>query len=227
MSFRRIVQYTFLEILRLALMGAALFLSSGKPGWWPAWAALSVIAGWMLATAILLVRYNPDLIAERIGPQEGSKRWDTTLMNALYMVSLLRYILAGLDQRFGWTGGFLQPVQFAGLLVCVLGYALFTWATAANPYFSRIVRIQEERGHIVSIGGPYRWVRHPGYVGAIAYELAVGVLFASWTALLAGMVSASLLILRTAMEDRTLLAELPGYKEYAHRVNRRLMPGLW
>jgi len=104
---------------------------------------------------------------------------------------------------------------------------LVVWATASNTFFSQVVRIQTERGHTVATGGPYRYLRHPGYFGAILYELAAPILLGSWPALLISSVSAALLVLRTALEDRTLQAELPGYTEYARRVRYRLLPGIW
>lgn len=111
--------------------------------------------------------------------------------------------------------------------MCILSYALFVWATASNTFFSQIVRIQSERGHTVVTGGPYRYVRHPAYVGAILYEVAVPVLLASWWAFVASGLSAILLILRTALVDRTLQAELTGYVDYARQVRHRLLPGIW
>jgi protein-S-isoprenylcysteine O-methyltransferase Ste14 len=117
--------------------------------------------------------------------------------------------------------------QIAALAVCALGYALFVWATASNTFFSQIVSIQSERGHTVATGGPYRHLRHPAYAGAILYELAVPILLASWWALIAGGLGALLLIVRTALEDRTLQAELPGYRKSARRVRVRLLPGVW
>lgn len=227
MDPRQVARYILLEVLRLALMGVALFWSAGRVDWWPGWAALTVIAAWMVATAIIIFFFYPALLADRLGPSPESKRWDIAIMNLLYLVTLLRYIIAGLDQRYGWTDGFPLAVQLAGLAVCILGYALFTWATASNPFFSRIVRIQVERGQRVAAGGPYRWLRHPGYLGAIAYELAVAFLLASWPALLFGAVNAGLFILRTALEDRTLLTDLPGYSEYARRVRWRLLASIW
>jgi protein-S-isoprenylcysteine O-methyltransferase Ste14 len=115
----------------------------------------------------------------------------------------------------------------AALLIGILGYALFVWATASNTFFSQIVRIQVERGHTVVTGSPYRTVRHPGYAGAILFELAVPILLASWGALITGGLGAILLILRTALEDRTLQAELAGYMDYARQVRYRLVPGIW
>jgi protein-S-isoprenylcysteine O-methyltransferase Ste14 len=195
--------------------------------WWPAWAALAVMSAWIIATGIVIFRLHPDLLAERLGPRKGAKPWDTVIMSLVGLVQLVRYIVAGLDQRYGWTGGLTVAAQIAALAVCVLGYALFVWATAANTFFSQIVRIQTERGHTVVTAGPYRFVRHPAYAGAILYELAVPILLASWWALIPSVLNILLLILRTELEDRALLAELTGYAGYARQVRRRLLPGLW
>jgi len=117
--------------------------------------------------------------------------------------------------------------QIAALVVSALGYGLVVWATASNAFFSQVVRIQSERGHSVATGGPYRYARHPAYLGTILYELAVPVLLASWWALIVGGLNVILLILRTALEDRTLRAELTGYDDYAREVRYRLLPGIW
>lgn len=220
--------YALREILSLAGMGVALFWSAGRLDWWPAWAALGVMAFWIGATAYIVLRRRPKLLAERLGPRQGEKRWDTAIVGLIGLVTLVRYILAGLDQRHGWPGGFPVGAQLAALALCVLGNdVLFIWAAAANAYFSRITRIQTERGHAVVSSGPYRWVRHPAYTGSILYEIAVSVLLASWPALIASGVSTALLILRTVLEDRTLQAELAGYADYARRVRYRLLPGIW
>jgi protein-S-isoprenylcysteine O-methyltransferase Ste14 len=222
-----IARYAIRETMGIVVMGMALFWSAGQIDWWPAWASIAVMLAWIMATAIVIFRFNPDLLAERLGPRKGAKPWDTAIMSILGLTQLVRYIIAGLDQRYGWTGDFPLAVQIAALTVCVLGYALVVWATASNAFFSQIVRIQSERGHAVVTGGPYHYVRHPAYVGAILYELAVPVLLASWWALIASGLSTILLILRTALEDRTLQAELTGYADYARQVHHRLLPGIW
>lgn len=227
MDKKLIARYAIRETMGIVVMGVALFWSAGKINWWPAWASIAVMLAWITATAIVIIRFNPDLLAERLGPRKGAKPWDTAIMSILGLTQLARYILAGLDQRYGWTGGFPLAAQIAALTVCVLGYALFVWATASNAFFSQIVRIQSERGHAVATGGPYHYVRHPGYFGAILYEIAVPILLASWWAFITGGLGAILLILRTALEDRTLQAELAGYADYARQVRHRLLPGIW
>ncbi len=221
-------RYLLREILGVVGMGVALFWSAGRIDWWQAWAALAVMTIWTVATAVVVLHYNPELLAERLERREGEKRWDVSIVASMGLITLIRYIVAGLDQRYNWTGDFSPVVEYFALVVCVLGYdALFTWATYVNAFFSRIVRIQTERGHSVVTGGPYRYVRHPAYLGAILYELAVSFLLASWPAFIVSCFSACLLILRTALEDRTLRAELAGYEEYTRRVSYRLLPGIW
>jgi protein-S-isoprenylcysteine O-methyltransferase Ste14 len=148
-------------------------------------------------------------------------------MSVVGVLSLVKYVVAGLDFRFGWSTGIMPALQFAALVVAVGGYALGTWAMAVNAYFSLVVRIQHDRGQKVVSDGPYRWVRHPGYVGTILFELAAPLLLGSWWALVPGVISALLLVVRTALEDRTLQQELDGYKQYAGEVRYRLLPGVW
>jgi len=227
MDTKLIVRYAIRETLGIVVMGVALFWSAGQIDWWPAWASIAVMLAWISATAIVIFRFNSNLLAERLGPRKGAKPWDTAIMSILGLMQLMRYIVAGLDRRFGWTGGLPLAAQIAALTPCVLGYALVIWATASNAFFSQIVRIQSERGHTVATGGPYRYLRHPAYVGAIVYELAVPVLLASWWAGIASGLNAMLLILRTALEDRALQAEPAGYADYVRQVRYRLLPGIW
>ena len=227
MNTKLFVRYAIREIMGLVVMGVALFWSAGRVDWWPAWASLAVMFVWIAATAMVILRFNPALLAERLGPRKGAKSWDTAILSILGFAQLARYIAAGLDQRYHWTGGFPLAVQIVALAVCVLGYALVVWATASNAFFSQIVRIQPERGHTVVTDGPYRYVRHPAYVGAIVYELAISILLASWWAFATSILSTILLILRTALEDRVLQTELNGYTDYARQVRYRLFPGLW
>ena len=227
MNIRLIALYILDQILGIVGMGVALVWSAGRIDWWPAWAAIAVWLGWYAVMDIVILRSNPNLMAERLSPPKGAKTWDRTILSILRLMQLVRYILAGLDQRYGWTGGFPLTAQIAASTVCVLSIALFTWAMASNTFFSQIVRVQTDHGHAVATGGPYRYVRHPAYVGMILFELAISTLLVSWWALVAGGLCAILLLLRTALEDRTLQAELDGYADYSRKVRYRLLPGIW
>ncbi len=227
MNSKSIGLYILDQVLGVLAAAVALFWSAGRLNWWPAWSAIAVWLAAFAAMDILLMRFNPDLMAERLAPPKGVKSWDRAILSILRLTQLARYILAGLDQRYGWTSGFPLGAQMAGLTAFILGQALFIWAMVSNAFFSQVVRIQSERGHAVATNGPYRLVRHPGYAGAILYEVALSTLLASWPALIASGLCAILLILRTALEDRTLLAELSGYANYARQVRYRLLPGIW
>jgi protein-S-isoprenylcysteine O-methyltransferase Ste14 len=111
--------------------------------------------------------------------------------------------------------------------VALISALFITWAMRSNPFFSSTVRIQQERGHQVVSAGPYRWMRHPGYVGVVFHYLAMPLVFGSLWAYLPVALLFVITVIRTALEDRTLQSELPGYREYAQSVRYRLLPGVW
>jgi protein-S-isoprenylcysteine O-methyltransferase Ste14 len=225
---KKLVAFYFLmQVLSIASAGVALFWSAGRLDWWPAWAVIAIWLVWFTAEDVILLRFNPDLMRERMAPPKQAKGWDRTILSTVRLIELARYILAGFDQRYAWTGSFPLTVQIVALLVCFLCTALYVWAIAANNFFSQVVRIQSDRGHTVITAGPYRHVRHPSYMSMILFELALSTLLASWWAIIAGGLCSILFILRTALEDRTLQEELPGYRDYAQRVRYRLAPGIW
>ena len=204
-------------------------LITGHWGWWEGWVYAGLgILGFVVSRA-LAARRHPDLLKERarFTQQPDAKPWDKWLSPLVGLGSGLIPLVAGLDGRFGWSAGF--PVQFKwlALLVMLAGYALASYALIENRFFSGVVRIQLDRGHQVVSSGPYRWMRHPGYAGALwSYWATPFFLDASWAILPAALITI-LLIVRTALEDHTLQEELPGYREYARRVRFRLLPGIW
>ncbi|MHB8087424.1 MAG: methyltransferase family protein [Anaerolineaceae bacterium] len=219
--------YFTTEYLSVVVVGAVIMLCAGRMDWWPAWSVAAVMAVNQTIVGIVLLRFQPNLLEERMKPPKSAKSWDRTLVSILRLAQFARYILGGLGLRYGWTHGFPLCLQIVGIAGCLLGYALFTWAMASNSFFSQVVRLQTDRGHAVATSGPYSFVRHPSYAGMFVFEFAMSALLGSWWAVLAGAVCAGLLVLRTALEDRTLQVELPGYKEYAQKVKYRLIPGVW
>ena len=224
---RGVVRWSIREAMGLIMYLPFLFWPAGTWNWPMAWALIVVTAMWIIGTAIVTIPRHPELLAERVGPRKGSNAWDTAVVSVIGVMMLAKMVLAGSDIRFGWTVGLPLWVEIAGLVAALAGYGLVVWATGANAFFSQIVRIQTERGHTVATGGPYQLVRHPSYVGMILAELGTSAMLGSWLSLIPGGVSAALIILRTGMEDRLLLAELGGYKEFAGRTRYRLVPGVW
>lgn len=204
-------------------------LISQQWNWWQAWVyAIVSIAGFVISRA-LAARRNPGLLAERSRflRHEDAKPWDKALAPLVGLGGALVPLVAGLDARFGWSAGFSLAVELAALAVLLAGYALASYALIENAYFSGMVRIQADRGQHVVSSGPYRWVRHPGYAGALLAYLATPFLLDSAWALLPALFLTVVLIIRTRLEDRTLQAELAGYRDYSQRVRYRLLPGVW
>ena len=224
---RGVIRWSIRETMGLIMYIPFLFWPAGTWNWPMAWALIAITAMWVIGTAIVTIPRYPELFAERVGPRKGGKAWDTAILGVIGIMMLVKMLLAGLDIRFGWTIKLPLWAEIAGMVAAMAGYGLVVWATGSNAYFSQLVRIQKERGHTVATGGPYRFVRHPAYLGMISIELGTSIMLGSWLALIPGVVSAILLILRTMLEDRILLAELDGYKEFAEKTHYRLLPEVW
>jgi protein-S-isoprenylcysteine O-methyltransferase Ste14 len=219
---RRVTQI----LVTLLLQAVLLYVAAGRPAWPWGWVYLGtylVIIGINGA----FMRRRPEQMAERgqAGFQQAWDRWIGLAWALLYFFILP--LVAGLDQRYRWSPDLSLGLHLAGLAAFAAGLALFSWAMIANAYFSTVVRLQSERGHTVCDRGPYRAVRHPGYLGAVLQQLGAPLLLGSPWALVPGIMAAVLMVLRTTLEDRMLRAELPGYPEYAGRVRYRLLPGVW
>jgi protein-S-isoprenylcysteine O-methyltransferase Ste14 len=213
-------------ILYILLVAVILFVSAGRLDWPIAWVFLAI---YTVIILIGLIFVDPELIEERshIGP--GAKRWDIVLASlAVFFLFPATFLIAGLDAgRYHWSPPFALRVQLLAISVFLLGSAIQSWAIITNKFFSAVVRIQTDRGHYVVTDGPYRYVRHPGYTGAIIGSIALPFVFGSLWALIPALIGDCFLIIRTVLEDNTLKKELKGYDEYAKRVNYRLIPGIW
>ena len=227
---RRIVSWIVQAALGFVGYSAILFLSAGRLDWVWGWVFLALLAAVLISHVLILVPINPELLAERSRGirQEGAKGWDKWVaVFAAGMGTMGSWLVASLDARFEWSASVPLALHIGGLIGSVLGWALFMWAMGANAFFSEAVRIQEERGHTVVTDGPYRYVRHPGYVGYITSWLATSLALGSlWALIPVGLVMC-LLVIRTALEDKTLQEELDGYQDYARQVRYRLLPGVW
>jgi len=212
------------------LLMAVLFLAAGKLDWWEGWAYVIQAFIVLVVSRAVLIRKNPDLALERAeaGGKENVKPWDRILMPLMSIVlPVVSWVVCGLDERFGWSPDLPNSIQLIALLLIFAGSMIGTWAMIVNRFFSSHVRIQTERGHTVVSHGPYRFVRHPGYAGLVLAWIASPVFFSSWWAVIPAILAIALAVIRTALEDRTLRAELPGYRDYAQAVRYRLVPGIW
>ncbi len=221
--FKRLLQIVLLILFQAVI----LFAASGRLDWLMAWVYVGVYFVVVVINSLLLLPSHPELIAERASPKENVKRWDKQISGLIAACSLGLLVVAGLDLRFAASPPLGLATPIVALVLMVAGNALFSWAMVTNAYFSTMVRIQDDRGHAVTSTGPYRFVRHPGYTGWIVTSLTTPLVLGSIWALIPGALGAIFMIVRTALEDKTLQAELDGYTEYAARVQFRLIPGLW
>ena len=219
-TFRRLIQV----VMVLLVLAVSLFASVGRLDWIAGWAYLGLYVGMIVATGLVIER---DLIAERARMGEGTKDWDRVLGSlSIFLVTPGALIVAGLDERFGWSQ-FPTMVQVVAAGFVILGSALSVWAMASNRFFSGTVRIQTDRGHTVVDAGPYGFVRHPGYLAWCISAPAIPLMLGSLWALIPSLLGLCALVLRTSLEDGTLRQELPGHEDYARRVCYRLLPGVW
>ena len=223
-------KYWVESIITYLLIPLVLLIIGWDLGWWQGWfySALIVIAG--IGPRIWAEKRHPGLLAERgkLGKDQNVKSWDKVLAPLMAVsLSFLLVIVAGLDHHFGWSPVFPIWLNILGFILIVPGYTFAGWALAENRFFSTMVRIQTDRGHMVCDSGPYRIVRHPGYAGNIlALPGIVLALGSVWT-IIPVIVALIIAVIRTALEDKTLQEELPGYRDYAHRMRYRLIPGVF
>jgi protein-S-isoprenylcysteine O-methyltransferase Ste14 len=217
-------------IIFLTLPPALLFISAGRLDWGMAWVYLGLVIISSVFSRLMMARKYPDLVEERAHALEkdNTKPWDKILARLVaFLGPTVILIVAGLNIRFSWPPQISITLQLVAFMVVILAYLLAHWATMSNKFFSATVRIQTERGHTVVTGGPYQYVRHPGYTGGIVAHLATPLMLGSVWALIPGVLTAGLLVIRTALEDKMLHNELNGYQAYAADVPYRLLPGVW
>ena len=207
-----------------------IFWPAGTIDWFEGWLYLGIVIAYQFITVVYLSKVNPELIEYRlkfVGLSRGTKWWDKIWLVLFTPTFFAIYIIAGLDAvRFHWSD--MSPLFWIpGLVLFIPTAILFSWSMGVNPFFEKTVRIQTERGHRVIDTGPYRFVRHPGYVGFFGWCLSAPLLLGSWWAFIPAILSVVTIVVRTSLEDRTLYDELSGYDEYASRVKFKLVPGIW
>jgi protein-S-isoprenylcysteine O-methyltransferase Ste14 len=207
-----------------------LFLGAGTLDWAWGWAySIVTMLGWIGLSAVL-AQENPELLNERgkrARQAVGTKRWDWVILGIYTVLVIVIHFIAGLDYHEGWTAPVSPLVHIAGLVLLAVSFALLTWGMAANRFFEPTVRIQNNRNHQVTTGGPYRYLRHPGYAGVIVQFIATPLALGSNAAWIPALIGIVLFVIRTALEDQVLQRELPGYADYARQTRFRLLPGVW
>jgi protein-S-isoprenylcysteine O-methyltransferase Ste14 len=216
-------------IVMTAVFAMTLFLSAGTLAWPAGWAYLVLVLGFTVVESIWLLRFNPDLLAERltgIGKQD-QKSWDKVFLSLIGIALFAWLVLMALDAgRYRWSQ---MPLwlQMTGACLLLGSFYIFYLTFRENSYLSPAVRIQTERGQTVVSTGPYRFVRHPLYSGFIPFALGTALLLGSGYGLLGALLLIIMVAWRAVQEERVLEEELTGYVNYKSRVRYRFVPYLW
>lgn len=169
-----------------------------------------------------------DVSLDRERHQPGPGAIDPASRLAASFLFIATVVVASLDAgRFHWTRTIAWRLELSALTVFVIASAVQAWAMAVNPFFSSAIRTQSERAHQVMGGGPYHFIRHPGYLAMMLIMPATALALDSLVALIPAFCYSVLILWRTAREDDFLTGQLVGYADYSARVSRRLIPGLW
>lgn len=208
------------------LWGVLMFGAAGTLAWPRGWLAWGLNPVSLIIMIALLRRLNPGILAVRMRRRKP-QGFDRIILRILRLFSVSIPLVAGLDAvRFGWSA--MAPWWIApGLALHCAGNALIVWTMAANRFLEPTVRIQSEYGHQVITGGPYRFVRHPMYLGGAIMIAGWPLVLGTWWTFAPVAASVLTLAVRITFEERLLRRELPGYEDYVRRTRWRLLPGVW
>jgi protein-S-isoprenylcysteine O-methyltransferase Ste14 len=215
-------------LLYIAGMGGLLFIAAGTWHWPAAWVFLAAMAVLGLGSGVWLARTDPGLLAERMRPmmQDAQPAADKKFMLVFGAAALAWFVAIGLDKRFD-ASDVPTALQALGLAMLVASTAYIMWVMRENSFAAPVVKVQAERGHRVIDTGPYAHVRHPMYSGTVLFFFGMPLLLGSWWGVVLAPLFVVLFAIRAGIEERTLLAGLPGYADYTAKVRYRLVPGIW
>jgi protein-S-isoprenylcysteine O-methyltransferase Ste14 len=215
---------SYIGVLAFALL---IYIAGGKVVYWQATLYVVVAITGTTLNHVLLPK-GSDLTIERASRVKEGVKWDRILLGVLFLLTIATFILAGLDSgRYNWSGQVPVTATVAGVLLMIAGQILFALAKRANSFFSSTVRIETKRKHRVCENGPYRLIRHPGYLGMIISLAGFPLVLNSYWSFIPVVVSIGILALRAYLEDNFLKEQLEGYSSYAVKTRCRLIPGLF
>lgn len=223
MNIKSYFLYSLVTAVFFGVMGVIMFLISGTTELPFMWLTLGLQL-FLALMAIALV--DPELLKERMKPK--GKDLDKFSIPALSVLYYGQLAFAANDAgRLHLSDAVPDAVKIAALVLLSIGWLGTIWAMRENKFFSSAIRIQEDRGQTVITTGPYHFIRHPGYIFGSLLIVFQGLAIGSWLSVIPGLIIVGVLIKRTLLEEKMLLENLPGYKEYAASTPYRWVPGLW
>jgi protein-S-isoprenylcysteine O-methyltransferase Ste14 len=203
------------------------FITAGRLDYWQGWVFNGLNILFIIITYIVLIDQK-DLIRERLKPGKGMKRWDRIYYAVSTPIFFAMFIISILDAgRLYWKPTVPLTIILLGIIIYSIGQVIVLLAKKTNKFFSSVVRIQSDRKQTVCSDGPYKFVRHPGYLGGLIFTIGTPIMLGSFWGLAPAIVNIILVICRTYLEDQTLQKELQGYTDYAQKVRYRIIPLIW
>jgi len=218
---------SFLGLVFLDLVLAlALFLSAGSLAFWQAWVFLAVWTVCVVLITAYLLRYDQKLLTSRTqaGPTSETQKVQQVIQAFASLFFIGLFIVPGLDFRFHWS--VVPPIlSWISNGFVVLGFIIVFLTFKENSYTSAVIEVAEQQKVVTT--GPYRWVRHPMYAGAILLLLFTPLALGSWVALPFPLPLFLVVAIRSVEEEKFLRANLEGYAAYCQKVRYRLVPYIW
>jgi len=204
-----------------------LFISAGRINYSQGWLYAIICIISVLLNSFSL-KNRDDLATERSEVKSGTKHWDKLILGLSAVTLIITYIVSGLDSgRFQWSPGFHWGINAVGAMLILFGEVIFLMAQKQNRFFSSLMRIQTDREHTVCNTGIYKIIRHPAYFGNIITAIGIPLILGSLWGFIPSVFSILLTIIRTSLEDATLINELNGYADYTSKTRYRLLPYIW
>ncbi len=204
-----------------------LFICAGRIDYWQGWLYGSINIILTVINSLALYK-DEELTEERSKFKVGTKSWDKLILGLLALINIIINIVAGLDTgRFHWSLQLHWSIYSLGIVLILGAEVIFLTAQKQNKFFSSAMRIQTDRGQVVCETGLYKVIRHPGYFGMIISVAGIPLILGSLWSIIPSSISIILILIRTSLEDRTLINELTGYSEYTYKTRYKLIPGVW
>ena len=223
MSVKLFIEALLKFLLGIILVGLLIFLPAGTFNYDRGWLFMGVLFIPIFIAGILMMIFNPKLLKARLESKEKQKVQGTVIKLSGLMFAI-GFVVAGLDYRFKWT---VLPnwVTYVASLVFVLSYLVFAEVLRENTYLFKTIKVEE--GQKVVDKGLYGIVRHPMYSATIFLFLSMPLIFGSLISFFIFLLYPVLMIIRTLNEEKVLINELNGYKEYTKKVKYRIFPFIW
>jgi protein-S-isoprenylcysteine O-methyltransferase Ste14 len=203
-----------------------LFVPAGTFNYWQGWVFLAVFALSTWIPSMYLLRTNPAALDRRMqaGPKAETRTLQKIVIGVAFVSLAAMIVVSVLDHRFGWSG-VPAAVSVTGDVLVALGLGISMLAVIQNGYAAANVKVEGSQS--VASTGMYGLVRHPMYVGNIILMVGTPLALGSYWGLAFVIPGLWVLSARIQDEEKLLVDELAGYREYRDKVRYRLVPYVW